>query len=245
MLYLSPVWHSLSPMYRGRFGYIQNLHNGGVGQGIVAGYPWMLDNGAFTDKWTEAAWLGALERWQPYTATCIAAVCPDVVGDSAATLARFDVYEPVIRQYGYPVAFVTQDGLTMDALPWDRFEVLFVGGTDKHKMQESYPFIEEAKRRNKWVHVGRVNSISRMRRFFMADSCDGIHLTLSPKMLHQRRYIEAAESCKGTKLTMPLFGDFVPDFTDWASEQDINPDDDGAYWQAVEAYRQEFGEVGL
>lgn len=205
MLYLSPVWHTILESKRSKFGYIQNLHNGGVGQGIIAGYPWMLDNGAFSDKWTEAAWIAALERWQPYAATCIAVVCPDVVGDAAATLARFDVYEPVIRRYGYPVAFVTQDGLTLAAVPWERFEVLFVGGSTEHKLYGAWEFITEAKRRGKWVHVGRVNSAKRISTFWMADSVDGTSLAIEPSIRNQNRFLNAASVATAKKGMVTLW----------------------------------------
>jgi len=193
MLYLSPVWHTIPEAKRAKFGYIQNLHNGGVGQGIIAGYPWMLDNGAFSDKWCEAAWLAALEKWQPYAATCIAAVCPDVVGDAAATLERFAKYAPVIREYGYPVAFVTQDGLHMADVPWGEFDVLFVGGSTEHKLRHAYPFLGEAKQRGVWVHVGRVNSAKRIEAFWMADSCDGTSLAIEPSPRNQARFLNAAK----------------------------------------------------
>ena len=205
MLYLSPVWHTLPASKRAKFGYIQNLHNGGVGQGIIAGYPWMLDNGAFSDKWTEAAWLAALERWQPYAGTCIAAVCPDVVGDAGATLARFTQYAPTIRQYGYPVAFVTQDGLCMDAVPWGEFDVLFVGGSTEHKLHGAWEFIAEAKRRGKWVHVGRVNSAKRIEAFWMADSVDGTSLAIEPSIRNQNRLLNAANVATAKKGMVTLW----------------------------------------
>ena len=205
VLYLSPVWHTLPEAMRARFGYIQNLHNGGVGQAIVAGYRWMLDNGAFSDKWTGAAWLAALAKWQPYTGTCIAAVCPDVVGDAAATLERFVKYAPVIREYGYPVAFVTQDGLTLDAVPWAEFDVLFVGGTDQHKLRESWSFISEAKRLGKWVHVGRVNSARRLEQFSMADSADGTQLAIEPSRRNFDKYMHAMACANARKGTIPLW----------------------------------------
>lgn len=199
MLYLSPVWHTLLPQLRPHFGYIQAPHGAGVGDAIRAGYPWLLDNGAFSDNWQEAKWLAALELWQPYAATCIAAVCPDVVGDAAANLARFAQYALVIRGYGYPVAFVTQDGLTMDAVPWNDFDVLFVGGTDHHKLRESWPFIAAAKERGKWVHVGRVNSEARMELFQAADSCDGTMLAQEPTVQRQRRMLRQAQVIQGRK----------------------------------------------
>ncbi len=205
MLYLSPVWHSLLPQNRNRFGYIIGLDKskGPIG-GIEAGGRWMLDNGAFSDKWSEAVWTDALQRWQPYTATCIAAVCPDVVGDAAATLQRFRQYAPVIRGYGYPVAFVTQDGLSMDDVSWDDFAVLFIGGTDTHKLSESMPFIMEAKRQGKWVHIGRVNSVKRIERFWMADSGDGTILAREPSIAVQT-YLRNAAMAAAVRKGAPCF----------------------------------------
>lgn len=206
MLYLSPVWNSLPQQYRHRFGYIMNaVYSRGPIGGLESGYPWLLDNGAFSDAWNEDGWLAGLERWQEYRSTCIASVCPDVVGDAAATLARFGQYAPVIRQYGYPVAFVTQNGLTMDAVPWNDLDVLFIGGTDQHKLGESMPFVVEAKRRGKWVHVGRVNSAKRMHQFWIADSCDGTSLKIEPSPRNCRIYVGAMEEIKGKKLTCSMF----------------------------------------
>lgn len=206
MLYLSPVWNVLQPQWRPRFGYItppESQH--GPRPGIYAGFPWMMDNGCFSSRWTESKWITGLEHYQKYTPTCIAAVCPDVVGDAAATLARFQQYAPVIRRYGYTVAFVTQDGLAMDSVPWSDFDVLFVGGTDQHKLGESMPFVVEAKRRGKWVHVGRVNSVRRMHQFWIADSCDGTTLAISPDVRNQRKFIRAMEEIRGKKLTCSMF----------------------------------------
>ena len=199
MLYLSPIWHTLTEANRDGFGYMQNLHSAGVSSAITAGRRWMLDNGAFSDKWIETAWLAALQQWQPYTATCIAAVCPDVVGDATATLERFRQYAPVIREYGYPVAFVTQDGLTMDMIPWDDFGVLFVGGTTEHKLYGAWDFIMEAKRRGKWVHIGRVNSAKRIELFWMADSCDGTTLAIEPSPSNQAIILNAAKVATAKK----------------------------------------------
>jgi hypothetical protein len=127
-----------------------------------------------------------------------------VVGDAAATLTRFWQYAPVIREHGYKIAFVTQDGLTMDAVPWDEFDVLFIGGTDTHKLHEAWPFIAEAKRRGVWVHVGRVNSAKRISMFSMADSCDGTTLAIEPSTRNQARMLNGTQSALAKKGTIPL-----------------------------------------
>lgn len=202
MLYLSPVWDSLLPNVLHRFGYIMNgMYNCGPIGALEAGYPWLLDNGAYSDAWKVDQWVAGLERWAAHRSTCIAAVVPDTVGDAQATLAKFTEYAPIVRSYGYPVAFVTQDGLQMGDVPWQDFDVLFVGGTNQHKLNEAMPFILAAKERDKWVHVGRVNSAKRMEQFWIADSCDGTSLAIEPGIRNQYRFIHAMESIKAKKGT--------------------------------------------
>lgn len=61
-------------------------------------------------------------------------------------------------------------------LPWDDFQGYFVGGTTRWKLsQASFDLIAEAKRRKKWVHMGRVNSQRRLFAAYYAsvDSVDG------------------------------------------------------------------------
>jgi len=92
---------------------------------------------------------------------------------------------------GYPAAFVVQDGATIDTVPWDTFDVLFVGGSTEFKLgAQARALIWHAKSRGMWVHCGRVNSNKRYR--LMAalgvDSADGTYLkhgldTNLPKLL--------------------------------------------------------------
>lgn len=99
---------------------------------------------------------------------------PDVVGDSTATLAYFHSYAPLLHDLELPVGFVGQDGLTINATPWDDLDAFFVGGTTEWKMGlPAARLVREAKSRGKWVHMGRVNS---ERRFMYAQSigCDSV-----------------------------------------------------------------------
>jgi hypothetical protein len=71
------------------------------------------------------------ERYWDFLATHepgLFATLPDVVGDHEATLARSLPWVDAIRQLGHRAAFVVQNGATVDTVPWDRFDVLFVGG---------------------------------------------------------------------------------------------------------------------
>ena len=88
---------------------------------------------------------------------------------------------------------------------WTRGErVLFVGGTDKHKLTESWPFILAAKECGKWVHVGRINSAKRMQMFAQADSADGTMLVREPSTRRQQLMLYSTEAAKGEKGTIPL-----------------------------------------
>lgn len=149
---------------------------------LPSGRPWLLDNDAYAGNFDTKKWVRFLLKNDKYKAACIGVTIPDVVGDTLATLRRFSQYWRIVRDLGYPVAFVTQDGITPELAPWDYFEVLFVGGADGHKLgPEAGIMIAEAKARGKWVHVGRVNSEARIKQFWMVDSVDGTHFTFIGK----------------------------------------------------------------
>lgn len=149
-----------------------------------AGVAWCADNGCYGKGWPgPARWWQWLVDNAADAATCQFATAPDVVGDARATLAASAPWLPRIRQLGYPAALVAQDGLELAPVPWDAFDVLFVGGSTGWKLgAPARALIAEAKRRGKRVHVGRVNS--RRRWDYCAalgvDSCDGTMLVYGP-----------------------------------------------------------------
>jgi hypothetical protein len=147
------------------------------------GLVWCADNGAFSDKFDETKWWKFLVDNAHATDDCLFAVAPDVVGDAAATLARSLPWLPKIRALGYPAAFVLQDGATADTIPWGEFDALFIGGSTEYKLSAGARTIAvEAKRRGKWLHMGRVNSEKRWRYAdaIGCDSVDGTFLTFGP-----------------------------------------------------------------
>jgi hypothetical protein len=89
-----------------------------VAQGIRAGRPFAVDNEAFTRGFHPARFFPFLERLLPYREQCLFVVVPDVVGDAQATMELFWRWAPLIRDLGFPVAFVAQDG--QEALAWPR-----------------------------------------------------------------------------------------------------------------------------
>jgi hypothetical protein len=141
-------------------GSIGRLIVPGDGNKPSEGVPWAADNGAFSG-FNETAFLKMLDRLEPWRETCLFVACPDVVGDSTATLDQFQEWAP--RLTPWPLALVAQDGLTTDAVPWWRIDALFIGGTTEFKLSpEAAILVREANIRERWVHMGRVNTIRRM-----------------------------------------------------------------------------------
>jgi len=141
------------------------------------------DNGCFTSKGTfdQDGWERWLERLP--TEGCLFAVAPDVVADHWATVERSRPWLRRIRELGLPAAFVGQDGATPANVPWDDFDVLFVGGSTEWKLgPEARTLVAEAKARGMWVHCGRVNSYKRLKYAadIGCDSADGTYLAFGP-----------------------------------------------------------------
>ncbi len=154
-----------------------------VGRAHAIGTPWCADNGCFTDAWDETKWWTWLQGRVPYAGTCLFATAPDVVGDAGATLDLSTPWLERIRFLGFPVALVAQDGLEELTVPWDDFDVLFLGGTDSFKLGPAARLLTgEARRRGKPVHMGRVNSEKRFAyaRAIGCTSVDGTAVVFNP-----------------------------------------------------------------
>lgn len=149
---------------------------------------WCADNGMFTGKVGKSSYLPWLGGMLPYRSSCLFATVVDVVGDAVATLDYYRLWAWRIRVLGYPVALVAQDGL--ESLRWPpEYDVLFVGGSTDWKMSDAADWcIRRAKSMGKWVHVGRVNSRSRLRHFWLigVDSVDGTHVVYEPDVAYER-----------------------------------------------------------
>lgn len=170
----------IDAMQAGQIGYIDTPAQGNK---RPEGVTWCADNGAFSAKFDERKWWRFLTANRHAAETCLFAVAPDVVGDAAATLERSLPWLPRIRALGYPAAFVAQDGQEELSVPWDEFDCLFIGGTTGWKLgPHARALTAEAKRRGKWVHMGRVNSEHRFRyaAAIGCDSADGTYLTFGP-----------------------------------------------------------------
>lgn len=111
-------------------------------------------------------------------------VCaPDIVGDARRTLELFDMFYDEIKPL--KVCLVLQDGIGNFAINWNRVDAVFVGGSDAFKISnEAINACKAAKILGKWVHVGRVNTVERVRNWIgLADSIDGSGISKYDYML--------------------------------------------------------------
>lgn len=144
-----------------------------VAETSAAGVPWAADNGAFAG-FNETAWRSMLDAVTGVDG-CLFCVAPDAVGDAKATAEMWDAYRGDIADAGLPAAWVAQDGADANSIPADA-DAVFIGGTDDFKFSAAaVGIVRQAKQSGHWVHVGRVNSLRRLRlcQSIGADSVDG------------------------------------------------------------------------
>lgn len=140
--------------------------------------PYACDNDRFAaavkkKQWDEAAY----ERMLVNVATMILMgrpplwlLVPDVPFNREGTLVEWKKWAPRLKDYGVPLAFAVQDGMTQDDVPSDA-QIIFVGGTTEWKWRTVMQWCLD----NDDVHVGRVNSYGLLWKAMEAgaESCDG------------------------------------------------------------------------
>ena len=154
----------------------------------VAGVPYGLDNGCFT-RFDKKIWLRMVAEARNYKkSVCPEGVpkfvtLPDIVGDARRTLELFSHF--CHDTHGVPRALVLQDGIGQHEIHWALVDAGFVGGSDNFKISpEAINACKAAKMLGKWVHVGRVNTASRVRNWVgLADSIDGSGISRFDHML--------------------------------------------------------------
>lgn len=156
---------------------------------------WASDTGCYTGEFKEKRYFKWLHKMHPHRFTCLFAAAPDVVPmrlkaqgldpnqAGIMTLEKAAPYFPRIRDAGFRTALVAQNGMEHLELPWDSFDAVFIGGDEGFKYGDAArTIIERAKREHKWVHMGRVNSLKRLRYSIAlgCDSVDGTYITYGP-----------------------------------------------------------------
>lgn len=146
MIYLTPGYHAMNenrwPSYWG------HLFTPAEFRPIVEdGRLWAVDNGVFTRGFDWADMKSFLESKEDYKSTCKFVVVPDVIGNAIATMCSYRHWAWRIKEIGWPVAFVAQDGQEQHDIP--ECDVLFVGGTTDWKMGEgAWRCIRDAKKKD-------------------------------------------------------------------------------------------------
>ncbi len=159
-----------------------------------------VDNGVFGGNFDSRKFLALLDDLadKQVQGMTLFVTAPDsfdrasMTGNAEETIKNFPAWSKEIRQRGFPAAMVAQDGLEneIENIPWDDLDVLFIGGSDEFKLgkyqgtqKEAWEKIwSEARKRGVPVHVGRVNSLTRLKfaesREF--DSADGNFIMHGP-----------------------------------------------------------------
>ena len=137
--------------------------------------PYSIDNGRFAvwqkkTEWAEHSFITYLEFYAEQSLKPNWVVVPDCVGDKDKTLQEWEKWQPVLVDYGIPLAFCVQDGMMPQDVP-NNADVVFVGGTFAWKWSNLHFFTQSFEN----VHVGRVNTFRHLQtcKELGATSCDG------------------------------------------------------------------------
>lgn len=188
-----------------RIGHLLNPRSYNAVETLLStGRPLAADNDCFQGM-DARAYVAMLRRLAPHTERVLWTTAPDVVGDARATRRRWRHWLPLLRRLGLRAAYVAQDGSEACPPPWAELDALFIGGTTAWKEgPAAEALMREARARGAWVHVGRVNTIRRLRLVSAeADSIDGTSFSRFPdtyipwiaphlEVIHHRLPLEAA-----------------------------------------------------
>lgn len=152
---------------------------------------WVMDNGAYSSfdpaGFQRMASAGFGDEWCKWIAL------PDHPLDHNKTLDLFLYWHAKFTREWIPprdrinskAAFVIQDGATIEEIPWGMIGAVFLGGSTEFKLsRRAWEILEVAREEEKWVHIGRVNTPSRIMHFHgLADSIDGSGIARFDHML--------------------------------------------------------------
>lgn len=92
------------------------------------------------------------------------AVLPDQVAGGMLSLAMSLAWLARLGRLSIRWALAVQDGMTPEHIPWDApFEVIFVGGSTRWKLETAGAWVKAAHAHGRRVHIGRVGSARRVR----------------------------------------------------------------------------------
>ena len=134
------------------------------------------DNDCFNSSYSDESFLSLVNRLAKYKERLKFIAVPDVPFNDKETLKKFYVWYETLKDFNLPLALVTQDEMLTKDIPWNKIQALFIGGSTEWKLStESVNIIKEGQKKNKWIHVGRVNTPSRITlcKMLNVDSIDG------------------------------------------------------------------------
>ena len=176
------VFHSLAR----ETGKLGHLYSPGAQRGPWPWFPFALDNGAFscwdmqTNTWNENKWIvmqykwAALINWAAPTGLAQWAIVPDVPGDAARTIERWNSkYYRTVADAEINPAIAVQDGMTPHDVRGlkNKPSVICVGGSTEWKWDTIEMWAREFPR----VHLLRCNSPDKLDYLesLGVESCDG------------------------------------------------------------------------
>jgi hypothetical protein len=184
----------------------------------LCGFRWAADNDALAGfdegrylRMLEAIASGDRAQSRPHSGCLFVAVPDDAqmgpdgpLVSAEGTLELFDHWEPlIVAQYRLPLALVLQDGQERLPVPWRRIAAVFVGGSTRWKLgPHAAALVAEARRRGKYIHMGRVNS-ARRAAYAASIGCDSIDGTGASKFRDRRlpEYLRWAAAPAQMRLT--------------------------------------------
>lgn len=186
------IVHYLAGKYPGKIGWL--ISPGGFKEPRVW-LPYAVDNGKFTcwsngSPWNVNQYFGLLDKLKLRRYKPLWVLVPDEVANAQETLRLWNEYSEQVSEYGWPLAFAVQDGMTPSDVP-ARAEVVFVGGSTKWKWKNAPLFRPVCER----LHIGRVNWNDKLEfcETINAESCDGTGFFRggedSPQSLQLQRFL--------------------------------------------------------
>jgi hypothetical protein len=148
---------------------------------IIPGMHWAVDNGSYSGfDAVQFAKLLSRREGQP---RCLWVAAPDRPCDARRTLQLYRIWREYLNSRLWPIALVLQNGQESLELPWNELSAVFIGGNTAWKLSRAAADLaSEAKGRGLSVHMGRVNSLRRLRAAanMGCDSVDGGCMSMFP-----------------------------------------------------------------
>ena len=129
--------------------------------------PIALDNGAFTsyrqNKPYDSSWfLRNIQHCIDLNIVPDFIIVPDIVGAGEDSLSfSLEWMQKLCNEF--PKYLAVQDGMTIDMIPCELFDGIFIGGTISWKMRMGEMWVNYAHENNMKCHIGRVGTYERIR----------------------------------------------------------------------------------